>query len=176
MEREKEHLFTRVQIVDDLHDNNVDQAAEDENENENDTTKKQSKNKNSNTELLNKNNSNQKKTTNNKNHRSRRQTSILRKMSGAGGKHVISTKDIRTAFMLFVVSFLYIVFYLPSITATYLVLFIPNLPSNLYITYLYFSNSAINPMIYCFLNPNFRNDLVKLFFNRGFKKCTKTSF
>lgn len=96
------------------------------------------------------------------------QASALRKRSLSHGKHVISTKDIRTAFMLFVVSFLFIVFYLPSIVSTYLALFqIQNVTSNLYITYLYFSNSAINPIIYCFLNPNFRSDLLKLFFKRG---------
>jgi hypothetical protein len=107
------------------------------------------------------------------------QSSILRRMSLSHSKHAISTKDIRTAFMLFVVSFLYIVFYLPSITATYFVYFSRNqqITPNLYITYLYFSNSAINPMLYCFLNPNFRNDLVKLFFKRRFifSKCTKNS-
>lgn len=104
-----------------------------------------------------------------------RQSSILRRMSLSHTKHVISTRDIRTAFMLFVVSFLYIVFYLPSIASTYLILFINDSPNNLYISYLYFSNSAINPIIYCFLNPNFRTDLLKLFFKRGFifEKCNK---
>lgn len=106
-----------------------------------------------------------------------RQSSIIRRMSLANTKHVISTRDIRTAFMLFVVSFLYIVFYLPSITSTYLILFISEFPNNLYISYLYFSNSAINPIIYCFLNPNFRTDLLKLFFKRGFvfRKCNKNT-
>ena len=102
------------------------------------------------------------------------QHSVMRKRSITNTKHVISTKDIRTAFMLFVVSFLFLVFYLPSIVTTYLDLFqVPNIPYNLYITYLYFSNSAINPMIYCFLNPTFRADLIKLFFKRGFlfNKC-----
>lgn len=100
---------------------------------------------------------------------------MLRRRSLSHGKHAISTKDIRTAFMLFVVSFLFIVFYLPSIIATYLAFFIPLIPNNLYITYLYFSNSAINPIIYCFLNPNFRTDLFKLFLKRGFifDKCAK---
>ena len=47
--------------------------------------------------------------------------------------------------------------------------------SRIIITYLYFSNSAINPIIYCFLNPNFRADLIKLFFKRGsiYSSCTK---
>ena len=96
----------------------------------------------------------------------------LRKISfkRAYAKNVISTKDLRTAFMLFVVSFLFIVFYLPSITTTYLSLFNTEFAVNLYITHLYIVNSAINPMIYCFLNPNFRNDLVKLFAKHGGRK------
>ncbi len=83
-------------------------------------------------------------------------------------RNVISTKDIRTAFMLFVVSVLFIAFYLPSIIATNLSLYFPNINLNLYISYLYFLNSAINPIIYCFLNPNFRSDLLKLFLPRKF--------
>jgi len=83
-------------------------------------------------------------------------------------RNVISTKDIRTAFMLFVVSVLFIAFYLPSIIATYLSLYFPNINLNLYVSYLYFLNSAINPIIYCFLNPNFRSDLLKLFLPRKF--------
>lgn len=104
-----------------------------------------------------------------------RQPSTKRRLSLPHTKHVISTKDIRTAFMLFVVSILYIAFIMPSITTTYLTLLLPNFTGNLYITYLYFSNSAINPMIYCFLNPIFRSDLLKLFFKRGFifDKCAK---
>jgi hypothetical protein len=106
--------------------------------------------------------------------------SLMRRKSLTTTKHVISTKDIRTAFMLFVVSFLFLVFYLPSIAYTYLVLFQEQNQNTstqynppLYILYLYFSNSAINPIIYCFLNPTFRADLVKLFFKRGFmfNKC-----
>jgi hypothetical protein len=77
-------------------------------------------------------------------------------------KNTISTKDIRTAIMLFVVSFLFIVFYLPSILATNNVVPI----DKVFIIYLYFTNSAINPMIYCFMNPTFRSDLVKLFYKR----------
>ncbi|CAF0956091.1 unnamed protein product [Brachionus calyciflorus] len=100
-----------------------------------------------------------------------------RSLPHIGSKHVISSKDIRTAFMLFVISCLFLIFYLPSITVTYLAIFLPSINSNLYISYLYLSNSAINPIIYCFLNPNFRADLVKLFFKRGFlfDKCAKNS-
>ena len=89
--------------------------------------------------------------------------------------NVISTKDIRTAFMLFVISFLFICFFSPSLILTYISLMKIQTESNLILTYLYFSNSAINPIIYCFLNPNFRADLLKLFFKRGsiYNTCTK---
>jgi cholecystokinin A receptor len=98
--------------------------------------------------------------------------------------NVISAKDIRTAFMLFVISFLFILFFLPSLIYTYRALLQMNLKTqteviydepNLILTYLYFSNSAINPILYCFLNPNFRADLIKFFFKRGslFNNCMK---
>lgn len=77
----------------------------------------------------------------------------------------ISSKDIRTAFMLFVISILYLIFYLPSITITYLTIFLPQISHNLYVSYLYLLNSAINPIIYCFLNPVFRSELIKHFLN-----------
>lgn len=74
---------------------------------------------------------------------------------------LISIKDTRTAFMLFLVTFFYLISYLPSILATRLIL--PN--DNLIIVYLYFSNAMINPIIYSFLNRSFRADLIKLFTN-----------
>lgn len=102
-----------------------------------------------------------------------RQASLSnRRRSLSYGKQIISTKDIRTAFMLSVVTILFIVFYFPSILATRSLFFAND---NIFLVYLYFTNSAINPMIYCFLNPNFRSDLVKLFFKRGslLNKCAK---
>ena len=90
---------------------------------------------------------------------------------------LISTKDVRTAFMLFVVTFLYILFFSPSMVATYYSLYFIS-PSESQITilihYLYYMNSAINPMIYCFLNPTFRKDLKKIFFSRD--SCYNTCF
>lgn len=73
---------------------------------------------------------------------------------------LILIKDTRTAFILFVISILFIITYLPSIMATYSLFF----NENLYILYLYFLNSALNPIIYSFMNRNFRADLAKLFF------------
>ncbi len=100
----------------------------------------------------------------------------------------ISSKDIRTAVMLFVVTFLYILFFSPSMIATYY-----NLIRSLNVTedeghdeisfvdgpfilifYLYYLNSAINPIIYCFLNNTFRKDLKKIFFSRD--SCYNTCF
>jgi hypothetical protein len=75
---------------------------------------------------------------------------------------LILIKETRTAFMLFVVSIVFIACYLPSILATRSLL--PN--DNLYIVYLYFCNSALNPIIYSFMNRNFRCDLKKLFLGK----------
>jgi hypothetical protein len=76
---------------------------------------------------------------------------------------LILIKETRTAFMLFVISTVFIACYLPSILATRSLL--PN--DNLYIVYLYFCNSAINPIIYSFMSRNFRSELKKLFFNKS---------
>lgn len=95
---------------------------------------------------------------------------------------LISSKDVRTALMLFVVTFLYILFFSPSMIATYYNL-IQSLNGRsvlgendkfILIFYLYYMNSAINPMIYCFLNPTFRKDLTKIFFSRD--SCYNTCF
>ncbi|CAF1115065.1 unnamed protein product, partial [Brachionus calyciflorus] len=71
---------------------------------------------------------------------------------------LILIKETRIALMLFVVSLVFISCYFPSILATRSLL--PN--DNLLIVYLYFTNSAINPIIYSFMNRSFRSDLIKL--------------
>lgn len=76
---------------------------------------------------------------------------------------LILIKETRTAFMLFVISIAFIASYLPSILATRSLL--PN--DNLYIVYLYLTNSALNPIIYSFMNRSFRSDLRKLFVNKA---------
>ena len=76
---------------------------------------------------------------------------------------LILIKDTRTAFILFVISIVFILTYMPSILATHSLL--PN--DNLYILYLYFSNSALNPIVYSFINRNFRSELIKLFLNKS---------
>ncbi len=76
---------------------------------------------------------------------------------------LILIKETRTAFMLFIISIVFIASYLPSILATRS--FLPN--DNLYLVYLYFTNSAINPLIYSFMNRSFRSDLKKLFTHKS---------
>nr|QVK45738.1 G protein-coupled receptor [Proales similis] len=72
---------------------------------------------------------------------------------------LILIKETQTALTLFVVSIVFIASYLPSILATRS--YLPN--DNLFIIYLYFVNSAANPLIYSFLNRSFRADLMNLF-------------
>lgn len=71
---------------------------------------------------------------------------------------LILIKDTRMACMLFVVSIVFVATYLPSILATRAIL----LNDNLYIVYLYFINSATNPIINFFINRSFRYDLLRL--------------
>jgi hypothetical protein len=71
---------------------------------------------------------------------------------------LILIKDTRIASMLFVVSLVFVATYLLSILATRSIL--PN--DNLYIIYLYFTNSAANPFINLFINRSFRYDLFRL--------------
>jgi hypothetical protein len=71
---------------------------------------------------------------------------------------LILIKDTRIASMLFVVSLFFVATYLLSILATRSIL--PN--DNLYIVYLYFTNSAANPLLNFFINRSFRYDLFRL--------------
>ncbi|CAL8070184.1 unnamed protein product [Calicophoron daubneyi] len=72
--------------------------------------------------------------------------------------------NLKTAAMLFVVAILYIVTFLPAM------LMVNELISlNLPIFYLYYANNAMNPVIYGFMNPNFRADIRQLFLR---KRCS----
>lgn len=91
---------------------------------------------------------------------SKRAISLFKRESTFNSKIIpflVLIRETRTAFMLFVVSIVFIASYLPSILATRSIL--PN--DNLFIVYLYFTNSAINPIIYSFINRSFRADLKK---------------
>jgi hypothetical protein len=75
-------------------------------------------------------------------------------------------KEFRTVCMLFMVSYLFILTYLPAILMTYEVI-----KTNLIIFFLYFTSTVLNPLIYCFMNINFRNDLKCILF----RMCCKRS-
>lgn len=62
--------------------------------------------------------------------------------------------NLKTAAMLFVVTVVFIMTYLPAFMMTLYVL-----PYNVIIFYMYFANNVANPFIYSFMNTNFRDDL-----------------
>lgn len=66
-------------------------------------------------------------------------------------------QNFRTAAMLFVVALMYIISFLPAF------LMINNLAVfNLQLFYMYYLNNAANPIIYCFMNPKFREDITAI--------------
>ncbi|CAH1774954.1 unnamed protein product [Owenia fusiformis] len=81
----------------------------------------------------------------------------LRRKSTLKDKAVIA--NLKTAIMLFVVTLVFIVFFLPAwLIALHII------PFNIIVFYMYFAYNVANPIIYSFMNVNFRDDL-KLIFN-----------
>ena len=84
-----------------------------------------------------------------------------------GGKQKTTRKDkllmanLKTAAMLFVVTVVFIVTYTPAFLMA-----LEILPYNIVIFYMYFANNVANPVIYSFMNKNFRDDLRKVFCGR----------
>ena len=66
--------------------------------------------------------------------------------------------NLKTAAMLFVVTVVFVVTFLPAF-----LMVLELVPNNVIVFYLYFANNVANPVIYSFMNQNFRNDLLKLF-------------
>ena len=69
--------------------------------------------------------------------------------------------NLKTAAMLFVVTIVFVVTYLPAFLMA-----LQLLPYSMIIFYMYFANNVANPVIYSFMNKNFRDDLKKLFCGR----------
>ncbi|XP_018647455.1 hypothetical protein Smp_178070, partial [Schistosoma mansoni] len=69
-------------------------------------------------------------------------------------KENITFQNLKTASMLFVVAIVYIVTFIPA-----MLMAIQYVPLYLPIFYLYYINNAINPIIYGFMNRNFRTDI-----------------
>uniref|UniRef100_A0A3Q0KN47 Putative g-protein coupled receptor n=1 Tax=Schistosoma mansoni TaxID=6183 RepID=A0A3Q0KN47_SCHMA len=69
-------------------------------------------------------------------------------------KENITFQNLKTASMLFVVAIVYIITFIPA-----MLMAIEYVPLYLPIFYLYYINNAINPIIYGFMNRNFRTDI-----------------
>lgn len=65
--------------------------------------------------------------------------------------------NMKTAVMLFVVTVVFIVTFLPAFMMTLKVI-----PYNAFVFYLYFANNVANPFIYSFMNQNFRDELRRI--------------
>ncbi|KAK6192109.1 hypothetical protein SNE40_003647 [Patella caerulea] len=65
---------------------------------------------------------------------------------------------IKTAKVLCIVTIIYIVSYLPTFVITH-----SPIHNNIFLFYFYFIHSASNPVIYSFMNKQFRNEIKKLF-------------
>lgn len=66
--------------------------------------------------------------------------------------------NLKTALMLFVVTVVFIVTYFPACLMA-----LDAIDYSAIIFYLYFANNAANPIIYSFMNKNFRDDLKRIF-------------
>jgi len=70
--------------------------------------------------------------------------------------------NLKTAAMLFVVTVVFVVTFLPAFLMALNII-----PHNMVIFYLYFANNVANPVIYSFMNQNFRADLQRIFLRQS---------
>ncbi|KAK2184238.1 hypothetical protein NP493_275g01032 [Ridgeia piscesae] len=73
-------------------------------------------------------------------------------------KEKVRMANLKTAAMLFVVTVVFIVTFTPAFLMA-----LQLMPYNMTVFYMYFANNVANPLIYSFMNKNFRDDLRKLF-------------
>ena len=66
--------------------------------------------------------------------------------------------NLKTAAMLFVVTVVFIITFLPAFLMA-----LELIPYKMIVFYMYFANNVANPVIYSFMNKNFRDDLKKIF-------------
>lgn len=88
----------------------------------------------------------------------KKKQSLKRNKQKTTRKDKLLMANLKTAGMLFVVTVVFIVTYAPA-----LLMALNILPYNIVIFYMYFANNVANPVIYSFMNKNFRDDLRKLF-------------
>ncbi|KAH9285411.1 5-hydroxytryptamine receptor 1A [Echinococcus granulosus] len=84
-----------------------------------------------------------------------------RRISLRGFKGTFVLQNMKTAAMLFVVAIVYIIALIPA-----MLMAIGVVEMYLPIFYMYYVNNAINPIIYCFMNPTFREDVQNFFTSR----------
>ncbi|KAM3186312.1 hypothetical protein ACTXT7_004567 [Hymenolepis weldensis] len=84
-----------------------------------------------------------------------------RRISNRGFKGNGVLQNMKTAGMLFVVAIVYIIALIPALlmAANLIHIYLP-------VFYMYYVNNAINPIIYCFVNPAFREDVQNFFVSR----------
>lgn len=90
--------------------------------------------------------------------RGRGRGSSRRKQTSASDGNRLA--NLKTAAMLFVVTVTFVVTFLPAFLMAMSIV-----PHNMVVFYLYFANNVANPVIYSFMNKNFRQDLKKIFTN-----------
>lgn len=83
---------------------------------------------------------------------------FLQKTSKSFSKDSDLLHNIRSAIMLFVVAVVYITSFIPALLMANKIVEL-----NLAVFYLYYFNNAANPIIYCFMNQQFRSDLKRIF-------------
>lgn len=69
--------------------------------------------------------------------------------------------NVKTAAMLFVVTLVFVLTFMPALSMT-----VQLIPYNMTVFYMYFANNLANPIIYSFMNQNFRKQLKRLFGKR----------
>lgn len=99
--------------------------------------------------------------------RSKQEHQQNRRISLRGFKGNFVLQNMKTAATLFVVAIVYIIALIPA-----MLMAIGVIGMYLPIFYMYYVNNAINPIIYCFMNPTFRED-VQNFFTARFRSFHK---
>lgn len=91
-----------------------------------------------------------------------------RKSLAQGFRESALFRNIKSAAILFVVAVVYILVFTPVI----LIITFKVVSFNIILYNLYYLNNAANPIVYCFMNSNFRRDLARLF-KRHLPSCMK---
>lgn len=92
----------------------------------------------------------------------KRDRSHYRRISARGLKNNAILLNMKTAGMLCVVAIVFIISLIPA-----MLMAVGVIQMYLPVFYMYYVNNGINPIIYCFMNPNFREDVRNFFIVRS---------